>query len=149
MSCFYLHFDYWEGKLDTQIGWNTKACAPTVALATKDPLCSKTGAVPTGVGVSPAWAKPARHRSGSSMERRRGKLGRRIWDLGGRSMHRYESLPAPLSCARAGVRMQPLPPPRLRTSHTILTQADWCAVRKVARCEQGLLPVITTAQSGS
>ena len=37
----------------------------------------------------------------------------------------------------------------LQTSHTILTQADWCAVLAVARCEQGLLPVITTAESGS
>ena len=41
----------------------------------------------------------------------------------------------------------PLPPPRLQTSHTILTQADWRAVRAVA--DQGLLPVITTAGSGS
>ena len=30
----------------------------------------------------------------------------------------------------------PPPPPRLQTSHTILTQADFCAVRAVARCEQ-------------
>ena len=40
---------------------------------------------------------------------RRRKLGRRIWDLGRRSMHRNGSLPAPLSCARAGVRLQPAP----------------------------------------
>ena len=33
--------------------------------------------------------------------------------------------------------------------HTILTQANRCAVRAVARCEQGLLPVITTVDSGS
>ena len=36
-----------------------------------------------------------------------------------------------------------LPPlPRPRVSHTILTQADWCSTRAVARCELGLLPVI-------
>ena len=33
--------------------------------------------------------------------------GGRIWNIGGRSMHRCGSLPAPLSCARAGVRLQP------------------------------------------
>ena len=36
----------------------------------------------------------------------------------------------------------PPPPPRPRVSHTILTQADWCSTRAVARCELGLLPVI-------
>ena len=30
------------------------------------------------------------------------------------------------------------PPPRSQTSHTILTQADWCALRAVARCGKGL-----------
>ena len=34
---------------------------------------------------------------------------------------------------------------RPRVSHTILTQADWCLIRAVARSELGLLPVI---QSG-
>ena len=43
----------------------------------------------------------------------------------------------------------PLPPPRLQVSHTILTRADWCAVRAVARCEMGLLPVITSVEAGS
>ena len=43
----------------------------------------------------------------------------------------------------------PLPPPRLQISHTIVTQAGWCVVRAVARCEAGLLPVITTVESGS
>ena len=43
----------------------------------------------------------------------------------------------------------PLPPPHLQISHTIVTEADWCAVRAVARCEQGLLPVITTVEWGS
>ena len=43
----------------------------------------------------------------------------------------------------------PPPPPRLQISRTILTQADWCAVRAVAGCEQGLLPVVTTVESGS
>ena len=36
----------------------------------------------------------------------------------------------------------PLPPPRSRASHTVLTQADWCSTRAVARCELGLLRVI-------
>ena len=43
----------------------------------------------------------------------------------------------------------PRPPPRFQISDTILTQADWCAVRAVARCEQGFLSVITTVGSGS
>ena len=43
----------------------------------------------------------------------------------------------------------PPPPPRLQTSHTILTHADWCAVQAVARCEVGLLPVIKTVESGT
>ena len=43
----------------------------------------------------------------------------------------------------------PLSPRRLQTSRTILTQADWCAVRAVARWEQGVPPVITTVGSGS
>ena len=34
-------------------------------------------------------------------------------------------------------------------SHTILTQADWCAIRAVARCELRLLPVIKTVESGT
>ena len=38
----------------------------------------------------------------------------------------------------------PPAPRHLQISHTILTQADWCAVRAVACCEQGLLPVVTT-----
>ena len=38
-----------------------------------------------------------------------GKLGGRIWDLGGRPMHRHRSLRAPLSRARVGVRLQPAP----------------------------------------
>ena len=37
----------------------------------------------------------------------------------------------------------PPPPPRLQTSHTLVTQADWCADRAVAHCEQGLFPVAT------
>ena len=39
-------------------------------------------------------------------------------------------------------------PPRSRVSHTILTQADWCSTRVVARCEFGLLPVIQTVATG-
>ena len=53
------------------------------------------------------------------------------------------SLPAPLSCARAGVRVQPSP------AAARSDEPDWCAVRVVARCEQGLLPVFTTAETGS
>ena len=34
----------------------------------------------------------------------------RIWYLGGRLVHRHRSLPAPLSRARVGVRLQPAPP---------------------------------------
>ena len=64
-------------------------------------------------------------------------------------MHRYGSLPAPISCTGECFACSPLPTPRLQISHTILTQVGWCAVRAAARCEQGLLPVITTAESGS
>ena len=42
----------------------------------------------------------------------------------------------------------PPPPPRPRVSHTILTQADWCSTRALARCELGLLPVIQTVATG-
>ena len=64
-------------------------------------------------------------------------------------MHRHRSLPAPPSRARVGLRLQPTPWRHLQISHTILTQADWCAVRAVACCEQGLLPVVTAVESGS
>ena len=93
--CFYFHFDF-TGKASWthRVGGNTTACAPTVAPATKaapprNPLCSKTGAVPVGVGVFPAWAKPAGHRSGSSRQGQKWKAWGRMWDFGGRSMHRY------------------------------------------------------------
>ena len=66
---------------------------------------------------------------------RAGKLGGRIWDLGGRPMHRHWNPLAPLPRARVGVRLQPAP--AAESSHTILTQADWCAVRAAARCELG------------
>ena len=35
-------------------------------------------------------------------------------------------------------------PPRSQTSHTILTQVEWRAIRAVARCELGLFPVINS-----
>ena len=40
------------------------------------------------------------------------------------------------------------PPPRHQISHTILTQADWCAIRAAARCELGLFPVVKTVETG-
>ena len=41
-------------------------------------------------------------------------------------MHRHWNLPALLSRARVGIRLQPAPGgPPLQVSHTILTQADW------------------------
>ena len=43
-----------------------------------------------------------------------GKLGKRVWDLGGRPMHRHWSPPSPLSRARVGARLQLAPPPRLQ-----------------------------------
>ena len=42
----------------------------------------------------------------------------------------------------------PPPPPRSQISHTILTQAEWCATRAVARWELGLLLVIRTTAAG-
>ena len=43
---------------------------------------------------------------------------------------------------------QPLPR-QPQISCTILTEADWCAVRTVARCEAGLLPVVGTVGAGA
>ena len=40
-------------------------------------------------------------------------------------------------------------PRQPQTSFTILTQADWCAVRTVARCEAGFLPVAGTVEAGA
>ena len=60
--------------------------------------------------ASTARTKLGRRRSGSSRQRLKEKSsGDEFWNLGGRSMHRYGSLAAPLSCARAGVRLQPAP----------------------------------------
>ena len=42
-----------------------------------------------------------------------------------------------------------LPPQQPRISCTLLTQADWCAVRKVARCELGLHAVVDTVEKGA
>ena len=36
----------------------------------------------------------------------------------------------------------PRPSPRPQIKYTTLSQADWCAIRAVARCELGLLPVL-------
>ena len=41
------------------------------------------------------------------------------------------------------------PPQQPQISYTILTQADWCAVRTVARCELGLLLVVNTMEAGA
>ena len=43
----------------------------------------------------------------------------------------------------------PPPPPRPQISYTILSQADWCAVRAAARCELGLLAVVKKHGIGS
>ena len=43
----------------------------------------------------------------------------------------------------------PPSPPRSQISHAILTEADWCAIRAVARCELGHLPVIKTTEAGA
>ena len=40
-------------------------------------------------------------------------------------------------------------PRQPQISFTILTQADWCAVRTVARCEAGLLQVVGTLGAGA
>ena len=75
-----------------------------------NPLCSRTGTVPGGVlapsqhGRSTQDTAPVLQGSDKV-----GKLGGRIWDLGGRPMYRRRSLPGPLSRARVGVRLQPAP----------------------------------------
>ena len=40
------------------------------------------------------------------------------------------------------------PPQQPQISYNILAQADWCAVRTVARCELGLLPVVNALEAG-
>ena len=116
------------------------ACAPTKAPAAKvrpsrNPLCSKRKAAPVSLGVHPTRAKPARHRSDSSRQRGRRKLRGRIWGV-------FQCL-----CLVHWLAFRPLPPPRLQISHAIQPQGDdWCAVRAVARCELGLLPVLHTGE---
>ena len=63
-------------------------------------------------------------------------------------------------CIDTGVSQQPYllhelvfacsqpPPQQPQISYTFLTQADWCAVRTVARCELGLLLVVNTVGNG-
>ena len=50
-----------------------------------------------------------------------------------------------------GFACSPPPPPRPQISHTILTQAEWCAIRAVARSELGPLSPrdIKTAETGA
>ena len=43
----------------------------------------------------------------------------------------------------------PPPPPRSQISLSVLAQAEWCAIRAVARCELGLHPIIKTAETGA
>ena len=96
--------------MDAQVGRDTSACAPTVAPATEATHCPQ-GRVQSlvGFGTFSALLKHAGHRSGSSKQRQSGKARGRIWDLGGRPMYRRRSLPAPLSRAQIGVRLQPAP----------------------------------------
>ena len=115
-----------EGKVFAQDGRDTTACAPTVALATgtEPPIAthSAQGWVQFLV-VSATSQHGATHQlfapdGGRSTQDtapvlqssdRVGKLRARIWDLGGRPMHRDRSLPASLPRARGGLRLQPVP----------------------------------------
>ena len=70
-----------------------------------------------------------------------GKVWRRIWDFEGRSLHRHQgSFNNAASCTDwCSLAVNP-PPQQPQISHTILTQADWCAVRTLARWRAGSRP---------
>ena len=122
----FVAFSQGEGKVFAQNGRDTTACAPTVALATgtEPPIAthSAQGWVQFLV-VSATSQHVATHQlfapdGGRSTQGtapvlqssdRVGKLRGRIWDLGGRPMHRDRSLPASLPRARGGLRLQPVP----------------------------------------
>ena len=105
--------------------WRPVSVAPSIRLVALD---SGRRALDT------AWSS-SKLRQGSESS------GERIWSLGGRSMYRHRALPATLPRARVCFRLAARPrAPRLQMSHTILTQAEWCAIRAVARCELGLPP---------
>ena len=57
---------------------------------------------------------------------RSGKLRRRIWDIGGRTLHRHRSLSTTLLPARTGVCMQPTP---RRSSRGLVRRAESSSVR--------------------
>ena len=85
--------------MDAQVGRDTTACAPTVTLATRtettmQPTVLKDGYSPGAQhGATPQVFTSDGGRSSQETapflqsSDRIGKLGRRIWDLGGRPMH--------------------------------------------------------------
>ena len=107
---FFLHCLLEEKRSWTRSGWDTTACAPTVAPATetelpRNPLCSKAGTVSVGFGVLPAWTKSAEHRSGSSRQRQKEKARGTI-----RNLEDDRCIDTGIfQRARVGVRLQPTP----------------------------------------
>ena len=144
--CFYLHFDFaGKTKWTRGMGGRRRLAHPQWLRKrlTTQPIVHKGDC---GSGCRQRLSQHGRSLQDAApvpqgSDRRR-KLGRRIWDLDEQCID-AGSLPAPLSCARAGVRVQPSP------AAAPSDEPDWCAVRAVARCEQGLLPVFTTAETGS
>ena len=78
------------------------------------------------------------------------KLRKRIWNLGGPiDVSVQESSNNVTSCASWCLLAANTRPQQTEISCTILSQADWRAVRAVARCEFGLLPCVRVTESGS
>ena len=71
------------------------------------------------------------------------KLRRRIWDIGGRSLHRHRGLSTTLPPSRTGVRLQPTPAAAATDQLYVLTRPTG------ARCELGLLPVVNIMETGA
>ena len=119
---FLFSFSRGEGKVDAQVGRDTTACeSPTQPTMLKDP---------DGLGVFSAWTKHAGHRPVSSRQRQSRKpRGDEFGILEDDRCLTKESSSAAISCTSWCSPATLLPPPRLQISLTILTQADWCAVR--------------------
>ena len=144
--------------MDAQVGRDTTACAPTVAPATGtelpcNPLCSRTGTVPGGLGALSASMALRSSSSSLMVDEARRTPPRFLKAATESESSRVEfGILENDRCIDTGVFQRryllvfacsPPPPPRLQIRHTFLTQADWCAVRAVARCELGLFPVIS------
>ena len=98
--CFHAHFDFQrEGKVDTQLGRDTTACAPTEAPATRarPSLHSKTKAAPGGLGVSPRRQEKGRSSGRSAWPAAIQRTKQMCVDGGGRLFGCVPQFPAAVS----------------------------------------------------